>query len=786
MNTPHENHPVTVQHSGTLLPKPLRYEKKAVDELLVITTFPPRECGIATYSQDLIYAIQKSFNRSLKPVVCALENNSEKNTYAEQVKYTLNTEDETSYQELINQIHFSTAIKAVLIQHEFGLFEKPGETAHLPKFLQRISKPVVIVFHTVLPEPNEQVKQYVENLVKVSNAIIVMTKNAASVLQTHYTIESTKVSVIAHGTHLVKHEDKKALKKKYDLSGRKVLTTFGLLSAGKSIETTLQALPLIVKKYPKTIFLILGKTHPAIVKHEGEKYRESLHAFVKDHGLENNVRFVNQYLSLQDLLEYLQLTDIYLFTSKDPHQAVSGTFAYAMSCACAIISTPIPHAKELINEHGGMLIDFQNHEQLATSVLTLLENDTLRQNMSINALHAIAETSWENSAIAHANLFKELLGKNFNLKHDFPELNFGHLNRMTDAFGLVQFSKINNPDLSSGYTLDDNARALITVLTHYALTGNRTEIKNIKKYINIILHCQQRNGRFLNYVNSDRQFTSQNFTENLDDANGRAIWATGFTISMEKLLPQSIIKTLEKTFLLALENFKDVESPRAIAFAIKGIYYFLQVRKNDVAQQLIHDFAERLTLKFADESSGNWQWFERYLTYANSLLPEALLMASKITGNNKQQMTALHAFNFLLSQTFTNDQIQVVSNKSWQHKDRIKERYGEQPIEIAYTILALGTFYDTFKTNAYKEKMQIAFSWFVGNNHLKQTIYNATTGGCFDGLEQHHVNLNQGAESTVCYLLARLTVAKYLANDLQNSNAKLIEQLMEEDLRTAS
>jgi len=255
---------------------------------------------------------------------------------------------------------------------------------------------------------------------------------------------------------------------------------------------------------------------------------------------------------------------------------------------------------------------------------------------------------------------------------------------------------------------------------------------------------------------------------------------------MEKLLPATVVKTLEKTFVDALVSFSKVVSPRATAFAMKGMYYYLQVRINNEVYELLNKFADRLADKFRNESSGNWHWFESYLTYANSLLPEALLLASKITKKQYHQNAAVHAFNFLISQTFNGDQIEVISNKSWQYKDRIKERYGEQPIEIAYTIMALGAFYDSFNNDEYKEKMLVAFSWFLGNNHLKQTIYNSVTGGCFDGLEQKHVNLNQGAESTICYLLARLTVEKYVHNTYLDNSELLIQKLLEEDLRTAS
>jgi len=274
--------------------------------------------------------------------------------------------------------------------------------------LYEILKPVVVVFHTVLPKPNEQLKSDVRNIANACQSIIVMTKTSADILIKEYGVSTHKITIIAHGTHLVPHLSEKFLKDKYVLTGKKVLTTFGLLSSGKSIETTLDALPAIVKQIPNAIFLIIGKTHPEVVKNESEKYRESLAAKVKLLGLENNVRFINKYLDLPDLLEYLQLTDIYVFSTNDPNQAVSGTFVYAMSCGCPIISTPIPHAKEVLTEDTGIIFDFQDSKQLAEEVINLLNDKNLRKNMISNTLQKIVSTAWENSAVAHAMLIQKV------------------------------------------------------------------------------------------------------------------------------------------------------------------------------------------------------------------------------------------------------------------------------------------------------------------------------------------------------------------------------------------
>ncbi|MGA3014327.1 MAG: glycosyltransferase [Bacteroidales bacterium] len=734
-------------------------KKNSLAEILFITSYPPRECGIATYSQDLIKALNNKFSNSLSIKVCALESGDANYSYPNEVKYIINTSMASEYKKLASEINKNPDIRIVLIQHEFG-FYRQQERAFL-RFLYELSKPVVIVFHTVLPHPDEVLKLKVREIAAVCKSIVVMTQNSAGILTIDYSLPEEKISVIAHGTHLVPHLSKKFLKLKYGLQGRKVLTTFGLLSSGKSIETTLEALPAIVNQIPEVIFLVIGKTHPEVIKNEGEKYREMLEQKVVEYSLSNHVKFINEFLPLPDLLEYLQLTDIYLFTTNDPNQAVSGTFAYAMSCACPIISTPIPHAREFLTEDTGIIFDFRNTEQLVEGVLRLLNNDSLRRNISSNTLQKIVSTSWENSAVAHAMLLERLSVGKITLKYNLPVIKLDHIKQMTTKTGIIQFAKINQPDICSGYTLDDNARALIAMCTHYQLTGNEEDISYIHKYLGFIKLCLQPNGDFLNYVGPDNQFTIQNKEVNLDDANGRAVWALGYLISMIDNLPGEIIYKARTILEQSIQHIGLVHSTRAMAFVIKGLYYYQSAIKSPKKLNFLKTFANRLVQMYRHESTEKWEWFESYLTYANSILPEAMLYAWLSTGETIYKDIAIASFNFLLSQTFNENGIEVISNKFWLQKGQVAGHFGEQPIDVAYTIMTLSTFYDVFQEEDYRQKLNIAFNWFLGNNRLHHIIYNPCTGGCYDGLEETHVNLNQGAESTVSYLMARLTMEKY-------------------------
>ena len=727
-----------------------------VPEIVFITSYPPRECGIATYSQDLIEALREQFDQSFKCSICALESDSEKHSYSETPSYILNTDHAHSYIAITEEINSNKNIQLVVMQHEFGFFSKNEEIFQV--FCRSIIKPIVFVFHTVLPHPDHDFKTKVQKMTDMASSIIVMTSHAVSLLSRDYGVSLSKIKMIPHGTHLVPPLEKKKLKLVYDLSHRKVLSTFGLLSSSKSIETTLDALPMVIEQHPEVLFLILGKTHPSIVKQEGESYREMLHTKVQTLKIENNVRFINEYLDLPILLEYLQLTDIYIFTSKDPHQAVSGTFSYAVSCGCPVISTPIPHAKEVLDSKNGFIIDFGNSKQLAGHIISLLDNDVLRSEISSQSFHKMAVTAWQNSAISHARLFEKLTGNAFKLNYRIPPVKLDHIKKMTTEIGMVQFSKISTPDIHSGYTLDDNARALIAICQHYELTNENYDLRLIRTYIEFIKYCQQPNGQFLNYVNEGREFTPQNNDENLEDSNGRALWALGYVCSLEGVLPIEITAKAELIIEKALPSMENFYSTRAMAFIIKGLYY--QNRKMNIPHIIL--FADRLVQMYKHEKKTDWYWFESYLTYGNSLLPEALLCAYLSTEYEVYKTIALESFNFLLSIILNENTIRVISNKGWYHKNKQNRSQlgGEQPIDVAYTILTLEKFYLEFKNSDYRKKSLVAFSWFLGNNHLHQIVYNPCTGGCYDGVEEHNVNLNQGAESTISYFMARLAIAR--------------------------
>lgn len=729
------------------------------NEILVLTSYPPRECGIATFSEDLITAFSTCVSETFNVSVCALENGNSTIDYPKEVKYVLDTSNKEAYHYLAKSINNNPQIKAVLIEHEFGLFGgEYGE--YLMYLMYLLEKPIVIAFHTVLPNPDSKRSQIVNKISQIAASIIVMTKDSATILKNEYEIDVDKINIIPHGTHPIEYKDKGDLRNKYGYGNRKILSTFGLISSNKNIENALEALPDVVKKHPEVLYLIIGKTHPEVMKQEEENYREFLEQKIMKLELQNNVLLINRYINLPELLDLLQMSVIYIFTSKDRNQAVSGTFAYALSCGCPVIATSIPHAKELLSDNTGILIDFEEPKQLSKAILQLLGDSSLCDQISSNAIHKTKTSEWNNVALKHAQILKEYISSK-SIVYDLPPVSLKHLEKMTHDLGILQFSQIDTPDQSSGYTLDDNARALIAITMNYELTKDSSNYLLIDKYLRFIATCQKENGKFINYLDISGAEKDCNQLENMEDSNGRALWALGILISYSAILPPAFIFRAKKIFFKALPRIKEFSSPRAIAFSIKGLYYFnLSVQEREI-NDLINTLADNISAKYYDVKDEKWLWYEDYLTYGNSILPESMLYAYLSNKNGHFKAIAKISFDFLLSHTFIDEKIKVISNNGWLKKNSVRNMDGgEQPIEIAYTIQTLQLFHAVFNEEHYREKMETAFSWFLGKNHLNQMLYNSHTGGCHDGLEKSNVNLNQGAESTVCYLIARFCIEK--------------------------
>ncbi|WP_264565503.1 glycosyltransferase [Flavobacterium sp. N3904] len=736
-------------------------KSKKSKTILLMSSYPPRECGLATFSNDIVNSVKLVFGDSLPIEVCALQKEENQFEYGLDVHYALTVTSIEEYRLLAEKINTRDDIGMVCIEHEFGLYE--GEYGnYLLSFLLAVNKPIATVFHTVLPEPNDKLKKIVQAIIDFSNKIVVLTKKSQEILIQYYDCQESKLTLIPHGTHMVLWDQKDKLKKAYGYSEKIVLSTFGLISDNKNIESVLFALPAVIAKHPEVIYLVIGKTHPEILKRDGEKYRNILVETTKKLKIENNVFFVNEFLELKQLLNYLILSDIYLFASKDPNQAVSGTFAYAMSCGCAIISTPIAHAVEDLNSSIGILLhEFDKPEEFQNAILKLVENKEKRLEMGRNGYALTHETTWENVALKYGFLFAEVTESKKKLRFNFPPIKLDHIKEMTTDYGILQFSNFSQPDFSSGYTVDDNARALINMIMYHDTSADPIALKLASIYLNFIVGIQRDDGSFDNYKDFNHHLTKQNELVNLEDSNGRALWSLGFTLSHQKKLPLDLVEQTQKAWDKAIVHIDEVVSPRAIAYTLKGLYYYYQVNPEEKIKKNITQLADKLLNHYHINSDEDWCWYEDYMTYANNVLPEAMLFSFLATGDLKYKKIALTTFDFLLSHYFMKGEFSVISNRGWFVRGKKKNTYGEQPIEVATTIITLHLFYEVTGNVKYRKQLNLAFSWFLGNNHLNQIVYNPVNGASYDGLEEKNVNINQGAESTLCFFKAQLIMNKY-------------------------
>ena len=727
--------------------EPLNLTKNS--KICFLSNFPPKECGIATFTKDLVYAMNKKCNPLLKSKVIALNENESFYNYDNKVVMQVNKDDIEDYITTAKKVNDSKDIKLVCIQHEFGLFG--GEHgSHLIYFLEKIEKPVITTFHSILPSPDEKRKKIVKSIASRSAAIIVMANTAVDILNKDYNIERSKIHVVHHGIPNVAFYSNNLFKKKLKLNNRTVLSTFGLLSRGKGIEYMIQALPKLVEKYPDILYLIIGETHPVIRKKEGEKYRNELIKLVNKLGLKNNVKFYNKYLTLQEIIYHLLATDVYICTNLDKNQIVSGTLSYALGCGKAIISTPSTYAKEILAGEKGLLTEFKNPKSFTKAIDKILSNKELKEKFERKTYSFSRQMTWQNIASRYLNVFNKVVQLREEITKKYPIIKLNHLRNLTDNFACIQFSKNTIPDKTSGYTLDDNSRALIAVILHNSLFNSKHPLNLAKIYLNFLEYAQEKNGNFKNNFNNEEEILNSHS----EDAFGRAIWALGYTLN--KTNNKEIEKKAKKIFEKSYEKIDEIISPRSKAFSILGLYYYHKKYEKEKNILKIKKLADSLLESYKKESADDWQWFERYLTYSNSKLPEALFLAYEITNDKKYLEIAEKTLHFLSDIVFIDDELLPIGQNGWFNKNGKRALFDQQPIDVSSMVQTYLIAYLLTQDKHYYEKAVLSFNWFLGRNYLKQMVYNETTGGCYDGLSKDNINTNQGAESTTSYLIARL------------------------------
>ncbi|HPA25407.1 MAG TPA: glycosyltransferase [bacterium] len=729
-------------------------KKKPVPvSVLYMSSYPPRECGIATFTRDLVKAIDKKFSPCLESKILAInENGSSIYNYGSKVKYQINQTDVEDYINVAKKINKDDSIKLINIQHEFGLFG--GEWGdYLLAFLEMVKKPVIVTFHSLIPNPEPKLKKVVQAIASRCEKIIVMAETAVTIYENDYALKKNKLIVIPHGTPEIEPSNSAFLKKKLGFEGKTLLSTFGLLSKGKGLEYVIKALPQIIAKHPEVIYLIIGETHPVVRKYEGEKYRNKLIKLALELGLKDQVKFYNKYLSLEEIIEYLKATDIYLCTPIEPNQVTSGTLAYALSAGKVVIASSFLHAKEVLADGRGELVGFKDSTGITRTINNIISNPNKKNELEKKAYQYGQTTIWPKVAEKHLTVFKKIINlKNKVKPFRLPPLKLNHLYNLSDEVGIIQHAKHSINDRSSGYTTDDNARALIVVTMYYQKCPSPDSLKYINIYLSYLYHALTEDGWFHNFMNYDRRFLDKRGSE---DCFGRTLWAAGFMLNSN--LQDNIKKTAKFIFDKAIKNITKLKSPRGQAFSLIGLYHYYQACPETAIKEKISFLTQKLINLYQGEKTNDWHWFEDDITYDNGRLSEALFLAYEITQDKLCLKIAKESLDFLASLVILNNKLVLIGQHGWYKHKGQRAFFDQQPVDAAAMTQAFLTAYRTTKEKKYYDKAHISFCWFLGFNSINQLVYDETTGGCFDGLLPDCVNLNQGAESTISYLLARMS-----------------------------
>ncbi|RFZ85909.1 glycosyltransferase [Mucilaginibacter terrenus] len=758
-------------------------------KIAYISTYPPRECGLATFNQNLMGAINANFpeRKSLLEggYVVALNDSEDVQAYEypEDVKYVIRQNHQKDYIRAANYINTST-VDAVIMEHEFGIYGGESGIYVLP-LINRLEKPLISILHTVLKDPSYVQRIIIREIAEQSSKIVVMSKRAVEFLTTIYDIPAEKIQIIEHGVPNLEAPENNPVKNLTPFKNHRVLLTFGLLSRNKGLETVVKALPQIVAKHPDVMYVILGNTHPGVIKNSGEEYRDYLKNLAAQLKVSQHLSFINKFVSEDELMDYLTACEVYVTPYLNEAQITSGTLSYAVGAGAAVVSTPYWHATELLDENRGRLFDFKNSEALASIVNELLDDDEalaeLKQNAYNYGLHLrypVIGSEYikvaEEAASTHD--FSDKILKNSIVDPEvLPKFNLAHVLRLTDDTGIVQHAKYGIPNLKEGYCVDDNARALIMALMAYQRNGSQEAYRLLPIYLSYIHYMQTEDGNFRNFLSFDRRYLDEVGTE---DSFGRTIWALGHLISSPA--SNSYREFALELFHRSYPHFKALRYIRGMANTIIGIALYLQVYPSD--EGMIFEL-KRLTQPMIDAynntRSDDWEWFEESMTYDNAILPLALLHSCEITGDENVRKVALTTMAFLDKLTLSNGYLSPVGNDGWYYRGGTFPTFDQQAIETMAMVLMHFQAYRIFRKPQYIEKMFLSYKWFLGENTLRAPLYDHETKGCCDGLLPDGINRNQGAESTLAYLISHLTVLKafeleYEYNKADSANKGLI------------
>jgi len=667
----------------------------------------------------------------------------------------------------------------VCVQHEYGIFGGPAGS-HLLKLLGELRMPVVTTLHTVLKDPLPEYRDVMCKLSDLSDRLVVMSHMAAHFLKDIYAVPEEKIVFIHHGIPDTPFIDPSFYKDKFGVEGKKVLLTFGLLSPNKGIENVLQALPEVVKRHSDIVYIILGATHPHILKWHGDAYRIMLQQLVRKLNIGGNVIFQNRFVEVKELCEFLGIADIYVTPYLNEAQITSGTLAYAMGTGKAIISTPYWYATEMLAEDRGRIVPFQNPDAISDQINALLDNDVNRHAMRKKAYLFSRDAVWKEVSRKYLQVFKEVQlnrSRNPRPRHSYvenikaitnfelPEIKLDHLKAFTDDTGILQHANYTIPDRTHGYCTDDNARALlVAAMGGKYLSANGWGLDLLGgHYLGFLMYAfNEKEGRFRNFMTYSRQWSEEIGSE---DSHGRALWSLGKAVAFLQNPGHLALST--NLFNKALRAVEGFHSPRAIAFSLVGMHAYLDIFSGDSDVRRVRDtLAQRLFNQFKGNATDHWPWLENALNYANGKLPHALLLSGRGMLQKDMIDMGLLSLNWLITIQTEDGHFVPIGSNGWYKKRGPKARFDQQPIEANSMVEACVEAFNVTRDKLWLDHAVMCFNWFLGHNDLNLPLYDPKTGGCRDGLMADGINQNEGAESSLAWLLSLMTLQKLYADEV--------------------
>ena len=732
-------------------------------KIAFIGTYPPRECGIGTFTNNLFNSVvinNKKTGFSNDGFVVALNDFTNIYEYPEEVKLTIRQEHQEDYIKAVKFINLSGADLCIL-EHEFGIFGGQNGIYILP-LLHRLEVPLIVTLHTILKAPSYNEKAVLQEICKMAHKIVVMSHKAIEFLVNIYDVPEGKIVFVDHGVPDLQFSAEKS-KNEFKLEHKKVLTTFGFIGRNKGIKTVIKALPKVIGKQPNVIYMVLGKTHPNVLRHSGEEYRIFLMRLVKNLQLEKHVVFLNEFIDVKDLFKYLWATDIYITPYLNEAQITSGTLSYAIGVGAAVISTPYWHASELLADGRGRLFNFNDSDELTSILTELLDNPAELNKLKSKAREYGMKITWPKTGEKYIALAEQAMihGVEELEKKDtildlliLPPFSLNHINRLTDDTGIIQHAKFGIPNLKEGYCLDDNSRALLMVLMAYRQMKDIRALELSPIYLSYIHYMQNKDGTFRNFLSFSRNYLDELGSE---DSFGRTIWALGYL--MGNAPNDAYYQTGRLVFFNAAPNFEKLKSIRSIANTMIGVCYYLKTNPaDDSMTERLRNMAHNLIKHYEENESDDWKWFEALLAYDNGILPLALLHSAEILNEDKVLEVAIKSLQFLTEHTLNENYLSIIGNEKWYKKDGERSTFAQQPIDAMAMVLMYHQAFRVTKDKEYLNKLYTSFLWFLGENDLRMSLYDFETKGCCDGFENYGVNRNQGAESSLAYLISHLTV----------------------------